>query len=83
MATLDFCVFKADDFVSSRRVEYRTHQKPGNRYQFLPFSSEQPRAVFRSVVCSEVTRHAVNCSRFSDFVHMVGLYALRQLSRRL
>lgn len=66
---------------TSRRFEYRTYQKPGNRYQFLPFSSEQPAAVFRGVIKSEVTRHAVNCSRYSDFVHMVSLYKLRQLSR--
>ena len=81
MATLDLFVYKADDFLTSRRFEYRTYQKPGNRYQSLPYSSMQPQSVFRSIIKSEVTRHAVNCSKYSDFIHMVSLYVLRQLSR--
>jgi hypothetical protein len=81
MDTLDLHVFKGDDFVRSRQLSYRTHQKRGNRYSYLPFESRHPPAVSRSVVKSEVVRNAVNCSSFADFRHMVQLYMIRQLSR--
>jgi hypothetical protein len=81
MDTLDLHVYKGADFMRSRQLSFRTHQKPGNRYSYLPFESRHPPAVSRSVVKSEVVRNAVNCSTFADFQHMVQLYMIRQLSR--
>jgi hypothetical protein len=81
MDTLDLHVYKGPDFVRTRRFSYRTHQKLGNRYAYLPFTSRHAPGVSKSVVKSEVTRQAINCSSFSDFRHMVELYVVRQLAR--
>ena len=81
MDTLDLHVYKGCDFIRSRKLSYRTHQKLGNRYTYLPFLSRHAPGVTPSVVKSEVMRNAVNCSTFADFRHMVQLYVVRQLHR--
>lgn len=81
MDTLDLHVFKPQDFKTSRKLAYRTHQKMGNRYAFLPYTSRHAPGVCRSVIKSEITRHAINCSSFEQFLHMARLYLLRQLHR--
>jgi hypothetical protein len=73
MDTLDLHVYKRPDFIRTRRFSYRTHQKLGNRYSYLPFSTRDAPGVSKSVVKSEVIRHAINCSSFDDFRHMVEL----------
>lgn len=81
MDTLDLHVFKAPDFAASRRLHFRTHQKLGNRYQYLPYWSCHPQAVLKALVKGELTRLAVTCSRVADFAHMRDLFCLRMLSR--
>jgi hypothetical protein len=81
MDTLDLHVFVDETCLRTRRLEYRTHQKPGTGYTFLPFSSQHPRCVMKAVVKAEVTRHATSCSTYDWFVHMRDLYIPRQLSR--
>jgi hypothetical protein len=71
MDTLDLHVFTGSR-LRTGKLDYRTHQKLGNRYTFLPFSSLHSVWTKKAVIKAEVTRHATNCSSFAWFQHMVS-----------
>jgi hypothetical protein len=81
MDTLDLHLFLPHNFRRTGQLCYRAHQKPGNRYTFLPFTSQHPIWTKKAIVKAEITRHATNCSTVSWFQHMSNLYIIRQLHR--
>jgi hypothetical protein len=81
MDTLGLHIYTANNLTLTRRLSIQKHQRPGNRYEFLPCTSRHTSGVCRGLVISVVIRHAINCSTVFDFRHMVGLYWLRQQAR--
>jgi hypothetical protein len=81
MNTLYLHIYLPENFRNTGKFVYRTHQKPGNRYTFLPFTSLHPIWTKIAIVNAEITRHATNCSTESWFRHMSNLYFIRQLHR--
>jgi hypothetical protein len=81
MDTLDLHAFLPPNLRRTGQLCYRTHQNPGNRYTFLPFTSQKPIWTKKAIVKAEITRHATNCSTVSWFQHMSNLYIIRQLHR--
>ena len=79
--TLDLHVYKPPDMASTGKLAFRTHSKRGNRYAYLHRASMHNPHVFRSLVRTEVYRHAVNCSTHTWFWHMVRLFRTRLLAR--
>lgn len=62
-------------------VAYHTHQKPLNKYMYIPAASAHPRHLQRAWVKSEVIRHATHCSSFYWFKHMCTLFEIRLVDR--
>jgi hypothetical protein len=68
------------DIVDSR-VIFRTYQKPGNIYQYIPPFSNHPRAVFNAWVKEEIIRYRLKCSFYSDFIELCSKFTDRLLAR--
>jgi hypothetical protein len=81
MNTLDLHIYLPENFRKTGKFVYRTHQKPGNRYTLLPFTSLHPIWTKKAIVKAEITRHATNCSTESWLRYMSNLYFIRQLYR--
>jgi hypothetical protein len=79
MDTLYLHVFVGDRVRRIGLLDYRTHQKLGNRYTYLPFASTHPVWTQEAIVKAQVMRRATNCSSVPWFRHMVNLYGIRQL----
>jgi hypothetical protein len=79
--TLDLHVYKPPEMRTQGKLAFRTHQKLGNRYQYLARSSMHNPPVFRALVKGELCRHAVNCSSHTMYWHMAQLFWHRLQAR--
>ena len=81
MDFLDLTIFKGPTFEYTSLLDIKTFQKPKNLYQYLHFSSNHPRAVFKSVITGECIRYARTNTIPANFHATVELFKQR-LRRR-
>lgn len=62
-------------------LRVRTHQKPLNRYLYMPFTSHHPPAAFLSFINAELIRYAATCSDECWYDSMVAAFTHRLLRR--
>jgi hypothetical protein len=78
---LDIHIYKPPDFATSGKLAYRTHQKNGNKYQYLHRRSLHPPHTFKALIKGELVRYCLTNSFESDFKNMAYIFALRLLAR--
>lgn len=52
---LDLTIYKGPHFLSNRKLDIKTYQKPQNLYQYLEYSSVHPVSEFKSQASVSVT----------------------------
>jgi hypothetical protein len=62
MDFLDVHVYKPEEFIHSGKLAYRTHQKAGNKCQYLHRKSLHPPHVLTALIKGELTRYCITCS---------------------
>ena len=79
---LDLVIYKAGPLGAlDQRLKVRTHQKPLNRYLYIPFSSFHHSGMFNSFMHAELIRYVVTNSDRVWFDCMVSKFTHRLLRR--
>ena len=63
------------------RLRTRTHQKPLNRYLYIPYTSHHPPSIFTSFIHAELVRYVVTCTDEHWFQCMVDKFTHRLRQR--
>ena len=64
---LDLTIYKGPHHHHSHKLDIKTYQKPQNLYQYLEFSSNHPKTVFKSLVLGECIRFVRSNTRSETF----------------
>ncbi len=75
---LDLTIYKNSIY---NRLETRTFQKPANLYQYLHFSSNHPRHLFKAIIIGELIRYIRNSSVESSYTLSTKLFRSRLIKR--
>ena len=75
---LDLTIYKDD---SSQSLHTRTYQKPQNLYQYLHFTSNHPKQLFKAIIVGELIRYVRTNSTERDYLTIASLFKER-LSQR-
>lgn len=78
---LDVEIFKGPRFATNGVLDFRTYQKPQNRYLYLAPNSFHRRDIFKSMILSEIHRYRLTCSNDNDFDRMRSLFYQRLIDR--
>jgi hypothetical protein len=78
---LDLHICKPSDFGNKGKLTYRTHQKSGNKYQYLHRKSLHPPHTFKALIKGELVRYCLTNQRYEDYHRMAYEFALRLLAR--
>ena len=78
---LDITIFKGPRLNTLNRLDFKTFQKPQNRYLYIPPTSYHNSSVFSNLIVSELKRYCITCSITSDFTTMKVLF-FERLQRR-
>jgi len=62
-------------------LRYRTHQKPLNKYLYIPFTSHHHPSMFKSFIYAEMLRYVVTCTDETWFNCMRAKFTHRLLQR--
>lgn len=78
---LDTVVFKDANFMFTKQLSFRVHQKVLNRYLYIPYKSCHPKDVLKSWIKTELIRYIRNSSCEAYFLEIQARFAARLRAR--
>ena len=78
---LDLTIYKGSTFPYTNVLDTRTFQKPQNLYQYLHYSSNHPKALFKAIITGELTRYVRTNTKKELYTAMAELLTQRLLTR--
>ena len=78
---LDVTIFKSAGFDYTNLLDVKTYQKSKNLYQYLHYSSDHPRSVFKGIIRGECIRYLRTNTQESDFNTIVIMFKKRLQQR--
>ena len=78
---LDLTIFKGIEFEYSNILDLKTYQKPLNLYQYLHYSSNHPKSVYKGLIRGECIRYLRTNTIQSNFNAMISIFKMRLLQR--
>ena len=78
---LDLTIYKGPNFPNTSILDTCTFQKPQNLYQYLHYSSNHPKSLFKAIITGELIRHVRTNTREEQYVAMTKLFENRLLAR--
>lgn len=74
---LDMTIYKGPHFHKSRKLDTKTFQKQQNLYQYLHYTSNHPKHIFKSIITGECTRLVRTNTTIQEFQTMTQLLSIR------
>ncbi|XP_064393306.1 uncharacterized protein LOC135340830 [Halichondria panicea] len=78
---LDMTIYKGPHFHKSRKLDTKTFQKQQNLYQYLHYTSNHPKHIFKSIITGECTRLVRTNTTIQEFQTMTQLLSIRLKKR--
>ena len=78
---LDLSIYKGACFTTTHRLDTTTFQKPQNLYQYLHFTSNHPKQMFKAIITGELMRYVRTNTTEEGFHSMSTLFKERLLKR--
>lgn len=78
---LDLTVYKSPMFAFTNTLDVKTFQKQHNLYQYLHFTSNHQRSVYKGLICGELVRYVRTNTEDTNFKAMKTLFISRLLTR--
>ena len=78
---LDLHFFKGPGWRQTGILDHEVHQKPVNRYLYLPFRLETPRNTLRGMIIGELIRFITHSSSYLAFLRTAKLFWFRLRAR--
>lgn len=78
---LDLTIYKGPSFPTNNILDTKTYQKPHNLYQYLHYSSNHQREVYKSIILGELARYVRTNTSEVNYEALKNLFKQRLLSR--
>ena len=78
---LDLTIYKGDTFPYTNVLDTKTIQKPQNLYQYLHYSSNHSRSLYKAIVTGELTRYVRTNTKKEQYIAMAELLTCRLKAR--
>ena len=74
---LEITIFKGTGFDYTNLLDIKTYQKARNLYQYLHYTSEHPRSVFKGLIRGECIRYLRTNTLECDFNTIIAMFKMR------
>ena len=81
VAFLDMTIYKGPLFHKTRKLDTKTFQKQQNLYQYLHYTSNHPKHIFKSIIIGECTRLVRTNTTIQEYRTMTQLLSIRLKKR--
>ena len=78
---LDLTIYKGSNFSNTKILDTCTFQKVQNLYQYLHYSSNHPKSLFKAIITGELIRYVRTNTREEQYIAMTKLFESRLLAR--
>ena len=78
---LDLTIYKSSLFPFTNTLDTRTYQKSHNLYQYLHYSSNHDKAVFKGIIAGELVRYVRTNTLKDNYTAMTKLLKMRLVAR--
>ena len=78
---LDLTIYKGPNFPSTKVLGTCTFQKSQNLYQYVHYSSNHPKSLFKAIITGELIRYVRTNTREGQYVAMMKRFEDRLLAR--
>ena len=78
---LDLTIYKGPSFSNTKILDTCTFQKTQNLYQYLHYSSNHPKSLFKAIITGELIRYVRTNTREEQYIAMTKLFENRLLAR--
>ena len=81
MDFLDLTIYKSQFFPFTNVLDTKTYQKPHNLHQYLHYSSNHDKAIFKAIISGELIRYVRTNTLKENYIAMAKLLKTRLTSR--